>query len=306
MPRVCAASAALRFDQLARITGGRMGKHDVACPLCGPGRHAPANRVRKVLRVWNVSPGFLSFHCARCGEHGYAHESGRARRPINPSTFSMVRAAIARREAEESAKRLETARWLWRARTPLRATVGERYLREARGFGGELPATLGFLAPAGGHQPAMIAAFGIPSEPAPGVLAMADDAVRGVHLTRLKPSGLGKDGVGHDKVMIGRSLGAPIVLAPANDLLGLTIAEGIEDALTAHAASGLGAWAAGAAPRLRALVEVVPSWIESVTLLVDDDADGRKHAAKLQHGLVGRGIEVRPNLLPSSQARAAA
>ena len=47
--------------------------------------------------------------------------------------------------------------------------------------------------------------------------------------------------------MIGRSSGSPIVLAPANDLLGLVISEGIEDALSLHEASGCGAWAAGSA-----------------------------------------------------------
>lgn len=41
--------------------------------------------------------------------------------------------------------------------------------------------------------------------------------------------------------MIGRSKGAPIVLAPLNDLLGLIVTEGIEDALSAHQATGLGA-----------------------------------------------------------------
>ena len=48
------------------------------------------------------------------------------------------------------------------------------------------------------------------------------------------------------------------MLAPMNDLLGLAITEGVEDALSIHAATGLGAWAAGAASRLPALADAVP------------------------------------------------
>jgi hypothetical protein len=43
--------------------------------------------------------------------------------------------------------------------------------------------------------------------------------------------------------MIGRSIGFPIVLAPVNDGLGLSITEGIEDALSLHQATGLPQWA---------------------------------------------------------------
>jgi hypothetical protein len=90
-----------------------------------------------------------------------------------------------------------------------------------------LPATLGFLPARGVHAPAMIAAFGLPSEPEPGQLAIADDAVCGVHITRLAPNGLGKACTDADKIMIGMSVGSPIVLGPPNDLLGLAITEGI-------------------------------------------------------------------------------
>jgi hypothetical protein len=36
--------------------------------------------------------------------------------------------------------------------------------------------------------------------------------------------------------MIGHSIGAPIVLAPPNELLGMAVTEGIEDALSSHEA----------------------------------------------------------------------
>jgi hypothetical protein len=162
-----------------------------------------------------------------------------------------------------------------------------------------------YLPPRGKHGPAMIAAFGAAHEPEPGVIAIADTSVTGIHLTRLREDGAGKAGSDHDKIMIGSSAGSPIVLAPPNDLLGLAIAEGIEDALSAHAATGLGAWAAGCASRLPALANVIPWYIDCVTVLADDDAGGRRHAAELAARIPARGIEARL-ILARAMRRAAA
>jgi len=93
--------------------------------------------------------------------------------------------------------------------------------------------------------------------------------------------------------MIGYSLGSPIVLAPPNDLLAMSIAEGIEDALTVHEATGLGVWAAGSASRMPALANVVPGYVEYVSVVEDDDPDGRRHAATLIDRIEARGIETR-------------
>jgi Toprim domain len=73
----------------------------------------------------------------------------------------------------------------------------------------------------------------------------------------------------------------------------MVIAEGIEDALNAHEASGLGAWAAGTATRLPALAGPIPSYIACVTILVDDDETGRTNSHKLMARLRDRNIEVR-------------
>ena len=116
--------------------------------------------------------------------------------------------------------------------------------------------------------------------------------VMGMHLTLLRPDGDGKAGTDRDKLMVGPSSGGPIVIAPVNDVGGLAIAEGIEDALSLHRATGLGAWAAGAASRLGKLSEVVPLDAECVTVVEDDDEAGRRGACELAKGLVVRGIEV--------------
>ena len=35
---------------------------------------SPANRKRKILRVWRDDPDFARFYCARCGAHGYTRD----------------------------------------------------------------------------------------------------------------------------------------------------------------------------------------------------------------------------------------
>ena len=52
---------------------------------------------------------------------------------------------------------------------------------------------------------------------------------------------------------MGTRRGVPMVLAAPNDLLGLAVAEGAEEALTVHQFTGVGAWASGGASRLPAL-----------------------------------------------------
>ena len=99
-----------------------------------------------------------------------------------------------------------------------------------------------------------------------------------MHLILLKPDGSGKAEVKRAKIGIGSHAGLPIVLAPPNDLLGLVIAEGIEDALSVHAATSLGAWAAGGATFMPALATCVPSYVECVTVVVDNDDTGHRIA----------------------------
>jgi Toprim domain len=285
------AGRMIDLDQITRLTGGRLGTFDVSCPLCGPERPTVSKRQRKVLRVWSLAPGFTTFYCVRCDEKGYLRD-GSVSAP-DTDAMARIRAEIAVRQRTASAEQLRKARWLWSRRQEIAGTPGETYLREARGYRGPLPATLGYLPPRGEHLPAMIAAFGLAAEPEPGLLQIDDGAVRGVHITRLRADGFGKADIGPEKIMVGHSAGFPIVLAPANDLLGLAITEGIEDGLSAHAATGLGAWVAGSASRMPALANTIPYYIECVTVIVDDDDSGRRNAAELAARVEPRGVEVR-------------
>jgi putative DNA primase/helicase len=180
------------------------------------------------------------------------------------------------------------ARFLWSTRQPISGTLAEKYLRDVRGYRGALPATIGYLPPRNDYAPAVIAAFGFAIEPEPGVLAIGD--IEGAHLIKLKPDGNKIDGKA--KITIGIGVTAPVVLAPPNDLLGLAITEGIEDGLTAHAATGLGVWAACNAGRMPALAGIVPGYIECVTIFAHDDNAGQAGATALAERLHARGIEV--------------
>src|SRR5262249_470872 len=130
------------------------------------------------------------------------------------------------------------------------------------------------------------------SEPEPGTVMIADDAICGIHITRLTAGGI-KAGTDADKITVARCPGSPIVLAPVNDLLGIAITEGIEDGLSVYEATGLGVWAAGSAPRLPTLAEAIPHYVECVNILVDSDPAGRRHATELAKLVEVRGMEVR-------------
>ena len=184
------------------------------------------------------------------------------------------------------------ARWLWQRRQPLVGSIAERYLRDVRCYDGPIPATIGFLPASGQHFACMISALVSPG---------AKD-VSAVHLTKLGHDGR-KAGTDADKIVLGSPRGSPISLAPINDGLGLVIAEGIEDALSVHEATGLGAWASGSAPLLPYLADVVPSYVECITLVVDDDKAGRRKCDDLGAKLEARGVETR--LFYPARSRAA-
>jgi putative DNA primase/helicase len=146
------------------------------------------------------------------------------------------------------------AAWLWDHRQPIAGSIAETYLREARGYGGPLPSTLGFLPAGEGRHPAMIAAFAFTFEP-----EVEPRNVDAVHLTLLASDGRSKAGVQKPKICVGRPAGRPIVLAPINDGLALSITEGIEDGLSVAWPLGMGTWAAGSASYMPALAGAVPA-----------------------------------------------
>ncbi len=287
----------MNLHHVARLLGGHVtGRNSVAIPTPG---HSPRDRGTTITFLPDAPDGFL-VHCFNGGEPletkdrvrdalGIAEwrpGDGRDRRlhPAHVKTWDRV--AVDAEAVEEQRK----ARWIWSMGQPIGGSIAETaYVREARRIACPLPSTLRFLPARNGYAPALMAAFGSATEPEPGVIAIEDEAVVGVHLIRLRPDGSGKAD-NPAKITIGRGFISPIVLAAPNDLLGLVIAEGIEDALSVHQSTGLGTWAASGAHRMPALAAAVPSWINCVTILVDDNAAGHENSTELAERLGRRGI----------------
>jgi hypothetical protein len=279
----------LSFDTLETLTGGRPGQHDVACPICGPDRRSAINRKRPVLRIWRNEPGFATYRCARCELSGHVRD-GKAATPA-PERIAAARAAVDAQDRASRADRLRLARHLWSKRKRAVGSIVETYLRKARGYRGVIPSTIGYLPASGDYAPTMISAFGMTTEPEPGVIAI-HPAVAGVHLTQLLDDGSGRTG----KIMIGRSLGSPLVVAPMNDLLGLVVCEGIETALSLSDATGCGVWASCGANRMPALADAVPDYTDCVTVAAEPD-DGMKFAEELFAKLKARGFHTEFRIL---------
>jgi hypothetical protein len=202
--------SSLSFDQLLDLTHGRYGVTDAPCPVCGPERRSAVNQRRKTLRMWCDAPDRITYHCARCGARGWAtndRSGGAVAEP--PEAREKIKADIALREAAHAKTQRIKYSALWRRRlAPSHGTPAHAYLRQARGYGGRIPATIGYLPASRDFPPAMISAIGIARETEPGELVIDDDAIRGVHLTSLKSDGSGKAGTERDKITIGRSLGS--------------------------------------------------------------------------------------------------
>jgi hypothetical protein len=286
-----AIMSTISFEQIHNIAGNNFGIIDSPCPLCSHLRK-PAKQRLKVFRIYRDVPDFARYHCAHCKAKGWVSAGAAAPAP-KAVDLEKIKADVALREAAHAKERRIKALALWHRRLEVapRSPV-HVYLREARGYGGKIPATIGFL-PSGNFPAAMIAAIGMAKETEPGELTIHDDDILGVHLTSLKPDGSGKAGTDRDKIMIGKSIGAPIVLAPLNDGLGLAVCEGIEDGLSIFESTGLGVWVAGSASRLPALADAIPVYVDAVTVVADDDMAGMTNAQKLADALAHRQCDVR-------------
>src|SRR5215213_4181232 len=197
---------ALTFHDFVALIGDRFGKFDVPCPLCA----SLYNPRKKVLRIWRETESFLGYHCARCGESGWARDGGSIARP-SPEHLAAVRQEATARDAQERADSLRKAQGLWSQRQPVEAvSAAWVYVRDFRAYQGPIPPTLGALPASTKYPPALIAAFGFAIEPGfadgpePGVLTISDDAIHGVHLIQLQVDGRDRLRTPDAKKSIGR------------------------------------------------------------------------------------------------------
>lgn len=187
-------------------------------------------------------------------------------------------------DAADAERQREKAIAMWRRSQPAQGTIVPAYLA-SRGISCSLYPTIKFLAPSKPeYHPCMLVPFG-----------MAADKVGGVHLTYLRPGGEGKarDAKNNEKITIGRDHNYPLIVAHVPGCETLFISEGIEDALSAHQALTIDAWAAGTANRLPGIAEHVPTHIKTVIIQQDDNKAGRDNAPELAAALSARGICVR-------------
>ncbi len=260
------------------------------CPKCGGVDRFSVNVQKQV------------FNCRGCGiggdvvtlvQHldgvGFAEACDTLSRHTPPLRKYSQRPALKNEYLRDQHRKAE---WLWSRRKPIVQDSPPALYLAKRGYNGLVPATLGYLPARAPHPASMISAFAITNEPEPGVLG-APKIVTGAHLTLLTAAGeKAPNADGKAKIMVGTCKGAPIVISPPADLLGMAVTEGIEDGLTVHRATGLGVWAAGAADFMPALAPLIPDYIEAVTVYAHDDEAGQRGALDLARALHARGIEV--------------
>jgi hypothetical protein len=189
----------------AAALGGDVSGNSVRAP--GPG-HSARDRSLSVTPSIAAPNGFLvhsfagddplgclDYVRAKLGSPEFS--PARSRKPLDGSHSEPVcsrdraepKKGVCEVAGDDDLKRkADTAAWLWGRRKPVsESNAAGLYLRK-RGYGGQFPATLGYLPPHSKHPPAMIAAFGFCDEPEPGTIR-PPGLVTGVHLTRLTPQG---------------------------------------------------------------------------------------------------------------------
>ncbi len=241
------------------------------CPVCG-GTDRFGVHTKK--QVWN---------CRQCQKGGdvialVMHVDGSEFKDAISllAGASLVRPRAMPRETTPGATdqdndKSKLAQFLWQRSAPAAGTVVQAYLSSRRCWIPSL--SLRYLPGRNSHPPAMIARMGS----------------TGVHLTKLKPDGSGKAGTDKDKIMIGPSMGHPIIVHDNPDRGELIITEGIEDAASVALVTGWNAWAAGSAGRIAPLMEKATRF-EKVFVAVDRDRAAEHALRKAQ--------QVRPDVIP--------
>jgi len=298
----------LTAPQLARLIGGdplaRDGRGRVGAQGPGPG-HSPKDR-SMIVRIDPTTPDGLSVSTfsPRDDWRG-CKDYVRERLGLAPWGPGMIRSAHPPRCAAKEVSGVSRARWLWEHSFPVPGTAAERYLASRAIVATDAIRYLPAKPPQHPH-PAMIVPFAMPEEPEPGRLVVRPATLTAVHLTLLRADGSGKALCQPNKKRIGRGTWTPMVVAPPNDGLGLVITEGVEDALSLHQATGLGAWAAGGVTFMPALADAVPAYIEVVTIASHPELEARRRAEELAVRLVRRGIDAEIQLIDQSRAHVGA
>jgi phage/plasmid primase-like uncharacterized protein len=237
---------------------------------------------------FTVPEGKGFYHCFGCGQHGDVFDfimaiegvhftSARQRlaeivgipnAPIQGPDPVIIE-ACQRKEQEERRKRRACARAIWGdAISDCCRDLVRAYWR-SRGLTIEPPPTIRsgrvWHCSERHTMPAMIAA-----------IQNAEGRLQGVHLTFLRPDGLGKAQIERPRLIHGEMIGGAVRLAPAGPKLG--IAEGIENAATVQQETDLPSWAALSACNLNRLE--LPAAVQEVVIIADRGETGEGAARR--------------------------
>jgi hypothetical protein len=236
------------YDHLDRMLHGRV-QIDLPCPVCGPNARLPFNRRRKVFRLRNPRPGFISWDCRRCGIKGGIGD-GSAPRPVP----TVARIERERQVDDGAAAAFDTMRYahsLFRSGQHLKDTPAEIYLN-SRAISLEKAGDLS-------HVMRFAPVLPLDGKRVCGIISLFRDIrtnePRGVHRIFLHPDGrpaLDADG-SKIKRMLGPAADAAIKLDPDEDVtIGLHIGEGVETCLSARQLGFHPVWAMGSAGAVEA------------------------------------------------------
>lgn len=278
LPGLPRAKAVKLEDELSRrgVRLRRVGIELIGpCPSCGGNDRFGINCKKQ---VWN---------CRQCAKGGdiialVMHLDGRDFKSAVSLLAGQcsIGTQIARHSEpevrESESDKAAIARFLWQCSSPAAGTLVETYLRY-RGCW-VLSPNIRFLRGRGEHPPAMISRMG----------------PDGVHLTKLAPDGRGKAGTNKDKIMIGPSMGEPIIVQDNPERGELLIAEGVEDAASLALVTGWTAWAAASGGRIHGLMPKTKSF-DKVFLAVDRDKTGAQALQRTQ--------EIRSDVIPLQFAK---
>lgn len=208
-----------------------------------------------------------------------------------PRTDPLELARHADRQRREVEKRQRRAQAIWTGAVPIRGTIAETYLRDARGIKCPLPDSLRFHStcwhPSAGRLPTMIALVQGPAGFA-------------VHRTYLREDGRGKAGVRPGKAILGPTAGSAVRLASGHEAL--AVAEGLETALSllcGPLSGSVAVWAALSTSGMAGLQ--LPARPGQLIIGADGDPAGRTAATKLAERATALGWSV--DIFPAPDGR---
>ena len=246
----------LTWHEIDQMTGGGIGKFDMACPWCGAGQTHSAR-----FQIKRPTLNAAEWHCFYCGQSGAA-KSGLT---VDPAEEAAAHKAAYTLEQKQKAGRIARALLIWDAATTIRGTLAETFFA-ARKIKVMPPDVDGVLR----WHPAL---SGYGRERLPAIIALFRDVLTdkpvAIHRTFILDARGGKA----VRMSLGPRAGAAVKLWPLAGGEQLAIGEGIETCL---AAIQLGAaappiWAATVANNMPT-VPVIEG-VKQLTILADNDTE---------------------------------